>query len=112
MKRLTTIQQRGKLNEVYALDAPGSGGASHLYMICRSAPEEKTYRGVTTVPIDSLCMIQMQHGARNKPDSTNGALDCDLLEIVRDRLKAFQDGEFPCRENEYALMHIEEALDG
>ncbi len=37
-------------------------------------------------------------------------LDCDLLEIVRDRLKCFQEGDYRCRENAIALTHIEEAL--
>ena len=34
----------------------------------------------------------------------------DLLEVVRDRLKGFQAGPFPCEENEKALACIEEAL--
>ena len=34
----------------------------------------------------------------------------DLLEIVRDRLRAFQAGPYSCRENACALTHIEEAL--
>lgn len=39
-----------------------------------------------------------------------GVLDGDLLEIVRDRLRAFQSGPYSCRENACALTHIEEAL--
>ena len=51
-----------------------------------------------------------QNGPRKSPDSQVGVLDTDLLEIVRDRLKGFQSGEFACRENACALTHIEEAL--
>ena len=36
--------------------------------------------------------------------------NADLLEIVRDQLRAFQAGPFSCRENACALTHIEEAL--
>jgi hypothetical protein len=39
-----------------------------------------------------------------------GVLDVDLLEIVRDRLKAFQTGDYATRENACAITHIEEAL--
>ena len=34
----------------------------------------------------------------------------DLLEIVRDRLKAFQAGDFATEYNAQALVHVEEAL--
>ena len=40
----------------------------------------------------------------------HGVLDTDLLEIVRDRLKAFNQGEYATRENALAITHIEEAL--
>ena len=68
------------------------------------------------MPIDENDMgifqevIHFQNGARKLPDSVSGVLDTDLLEIVRDRLKGFQSGEFSCRENACALTHIEEAL--
>ncbi len=57
-----------------------------------------------------IAEIRFQHGARNEEGSTAGVLDGDLLEIVRDRLKAFNQGEYATRENEYAIAHIEEAL--
>lgn len=59
---------------------------------------------------ESYIMIQFQNGARKLPDSIAGVLDTDLLEIVRDRLKGFQKGEFATRENAIALTHIEDAL--
>ena len=52
----------------------------------------------------------MQCGPRKEKDSLHGVIDTDLLEIVRDRLKAFQAGPFSSRENACALTHIEEAL--
>lgn len=103
-RELNTIQKREKLNLVSALDEPGNGGANHKYEIfC------PTKDGVVTNALN-VQMIQFQNGARNLPDSTPGVLDTDLLEIVRDRLKGFQSGEFACRENACALTHIEEAL--
>ena len=33
MEKITTIQKREKLNDVYALDIKGNGGANHLYAI-------------------------------------------------------------------------------
>ena len=33
LEKITTIQKREKLNDVYALDIKGNGGANHLYAI-------------------------------------------------------------------------------
>lgn len=96
MRILTTIQKRNKLNDVYAVDEPGAGGACHKYLIAANG--------------DHLCNIEFQHGPRKDVNSVHGVLDTDLLEVVRDRLTAFQAGEFACDENEQALRHIEEAL--
>lgn len=97
IRKLNTIQKRENLNEVYAIDDSGSGGANHLYAVHLSKSDH---------PIT----IQFQNGARTNPDSIPGVLDTDLLEIVRDRLKSFQSGEFATRENAIALTHIETAL--
>ncbi|MBQ7567059.1 MAG: ABC transporter ATPase [Oscillospiraceae bacterium] len=99
---ITTIQKRNKLNIVRRADDPGAGGAYHCYEIVRQSTEEADFRWIA--------MIQFQHGARGEGGSTEGVLDCDLLEIVRDRLAAFQCGDYACKENEYALRHVEEAL--
>ena len=100
MRELSTIQKREKLNRVVTTDEKGNGGAKHSYLIVSDvgleAPKETE--------------IQFQNGARKLPDSVHGILDTDLLEIVRDRLKGFQSGEFATRENALALTHIEEAL--
>ena len=98
MRALSTIQKREKLNSVYAIDNPGNGGANHLYNIVGADGND-------------MCLtIQFQNGPRKDPNSAHGVLDTDLLEIVRDRLKAFQSGPYSCRENACALTHIEEAL--
>lgn len=95
MRTLSTIQKREKLNTVKVMDEPGPGGANHLYMI--ETPDEDI-------------AIQFQCGPRNESGSTHGIIDTDLLEIVRDRLKAFQAGDFATEYNAQALVHVEEAL--
>lgn len=112
MKQLNTIQKIERLNDVFALDEPGPGGACHLYQVCRHntgriSEEDGTFR---TRPENMLLTVQMQCGARKEAGSTPGVIDADLLEIVRDRLWDFQSGPFACRENACALTHIEEAL--
>lgn len=104
MRVLSTIQKREKLNSIYAVDEKGCGGANHHYKI--------TY---STIDFDdriekTAADIQFQCGPRKEFDSIHGVIDTDLLEIVRDRLKGFQSGEYACRENACALTHIEEAL--
>jgi hypothetical protein len=100
MKELSTIQKREKLNKVLAIDEIGPGGANHEYLIVSDSGLQ--------VPKETK--IQLQKGPRKEADSINGVIDTDLLEIVRDRLKAFQAGPFSSRENACALTHIEEAL--
>ena len=102
MRELSTIQKREKLNKVYAVDEKGNGGANHRYEIYTD--------DIVAEVEDPMAVIQFQNGARKLPDSIHGVLDTDLLEIVRDRLKGFQQGEFATRENACALTHIEEAL--
>ena len=99
--KLSTIQKREKLNEVYAVDERGNGEAHHSYDI-RWDADNNGYI--------STQRIQLQNGARKLSDSTHGVLDTDLLEIVRHRLRCFQKGPFATRENAIALTHVEEAL--
>lgn len=101
MDKLLTIQKRNKLNEVYAVDKKGNGGAHHAYVVFK--------QGVTTTD-GAVGAVQFQDGARNVEGSTPGVLDTDLLEIVRHRLQCFQDGAFACEENAKALEHIEITL--
>ena len=101
MRELSTIQKRENPNRVFATDEKGNGGANHSYLIVSDdvgleAPKETE--------------IQFQNGARKLPDSVHGVLDTDLLEIVRDRLKGFQSGEFATEYNAKALEYVELAL--
>lgn len=102
MRVLNTIQKRENLNTVIAADEPGNGGASHEYEIHGVInPDTK----------ECFCLpISFQNGARKLPDSKHGVIDTDLLEIVRDRLKGFQSGEFATEYNAKALEHLEIAL--
>ena len=101
MRELNTIQKREKLNTIYATDEKGNGGANHEYHIVIEAEEDAAY---------DVRIIKFQKGPRKDINSTQGIIDSDLLEIVRDRLKDFQAGPLATKENEHALTHIEEAL--
>lgn len=107
MRKLSTIQKREKLNNVYAVDEKGNGGANHCYKICR----DEVIDNVTLEhKVTDILNIDFQNGARNQEGSKTGVIDADLLEVVRDRVKSFQAGPFSSRENACALTHIEEAL--
>lgn len=99
---LSTIQKRNNLNSVHRIGDPGPGGAYHDYEVHMTIDPE--------TGLEFIWHIAFQKGPRNETGSEHGVLDTDLLEIVRDRLKCFQSGEFACRENACALTHIEEAL--
>lgn len=107
MRKLSTIQKREKLNDVYAADEIGPGGANHRYIICK---EGETCWCDGSNFIGVVAEILLQRGPRKDKNSQHGVIDTDLLEIVRDRMKSFQEGPFATRENACALTHIEEAL--
>lgn len=108
MRKLSTIQKREKLNDVYAIDEIGPGGAYHAFIIAKHGTVELDNGEIPSN--GPLLNIQMQNGPRKDEKSIHGVIDTDLLEIVRDRLKSFQVGPFSSRENACALTHIEEAL--
>lgn len=98
MRELNTVQTKEKLNKVIVVDEAGPGGANHAYSI-QSMDGNATYLDVF-----------FQKGARKEAGSQHGVIDSDLLEIVRDRLKSFQEGPYASQYNEAALNHIEWAL--
>lgn len=100
MEKLITIQNREKLNDVYAVDEKGNGGANHEYLIVIDKE----------LPVPIEVEIQMQNGARKDEKSIHGVIDSDLLEIVRHRLQCFQAGPFATEYNAKALEHLEIAL--
>lgn len=103
MEKLSTIQKRNNLNAIYRVGEQGPGGGYHDYDIYPADCDPET----TELP---LACIEFQKGPKNNPDSRRGILDSDLLEIVRDRLKAFQEGPLACWENLMALQNVEAAL--
>lgn len=98
MEKLSTIQKRENLNEVHRVGEKGPGGAYHEYMVVAADGQH------------ILEHIQFQKGPRKEQGSTPGICDQDLLEIVRDRLMAFQKGNMASEYNYQALIHVEEAL--
>ena len=112
MEKLNTIQKREKLNDIFAVDEKGNGGANHKYDItyANKATIAEENNCLLVSPLHFITTIQLQNGARKLDDSIHGIIDTDLLEIVRHRLQCFQKGEFATRENAIALTHIEEAL--
>ncbi|MEN6339603.1 MAG: ABC transporter ATPase [Clostridiaceae bacterium] len=101
-RKLATIQKRNCLNEVFAVGPVDPAGARSKYHVIR--PDEPHQTG------EFISEVQFQQGPRTDPEATTGVTDTDLLEMVRDRLQAFQDGTYSCRENGQALDHIEAAL--
>lgn len=85
--------------EIEVLDEPGPGGANHDYVI--RVPRNDGVR--------SNYSICFQKGGIAEV-GMNGVTQEALLAIVIDRLRSFQDGPFPSRENAIALMKCEEAL--
>jgi hypothetical protein len=97
---------------VYAEDRPGPGGANHLYRIVGfntwtnpSCPFTKRYGS----PSDHATIL-FQNGPI-KEVGMNGLTHEALIEILIDRLEAFQEGPYACFENEMALRGLELALD-
>ena len=81
---------------IYANDRdPNAGGASHEYRIHLDNGEVQE--------------IRFQHGPRNVEGSTRGILDEHLIQVLADRLRAFQAGPFAHPSDARALAHIEAA---
>jgi hypothetical protein len=84
-------------------DAPGAGGANHAYQVRGKHPADD-YQGA--IPFAD---IRFQNGPIRE-SGVNGCHQEDLIAIVIDRLRSFQDGPFPCRENAIAITKLEEAM--
>jgi len=102
-RQLNTIQKRFKLNNVFAQGEVDPCGARSQYAIVRPCNDALNTG-------EMIAVIQFQHGPRDVAGSVNGVMDVDLLEMVRDRLSAFQDGKLACPDNAQALIHVEAAL--
>lgn len=93
--------------EIEVTDAPGSGGASHRYVIsgfdCQRNPSALPGDLITFV------VLNFQNGPINEV-GVNGVTHEALLAIVADRLRCFQGGPYACWENAMALTRIQDAL--
>lgn len=102
MEKIETVQKHGLLNEVYRVGEEGPGGAYHTYAIVKLDPKEGENPIIAT--------IKFQKGPRHEETSRHGILDHELIEIVVDRLKAFQKGKLASPQTKVALFLLEEAL--
>lgn len=77
--------------------------AHHEYVIRHYAED------ATGASNELFANIKFQKGPV-KEYGINGCQNEHLIEIVIERLQAFQSGEFSCRENAIAITKLEEAL--
>lgn len=92
-----------KYSKVVCLDEPAlESRACHEYYFCRAKDRDDVLAG-------EFGHVQFQNGPV-KENGVNGCHQEDLLIIVIDRLEHFQRGDFACKENDYALQKIREAL--
>lgn len=85
-------------------DEPGPGGANHVYWI-QDLP-------MYAVGPNTSGNVDTQLKFQNGPIAevgVNGITHEALIAILIDRLQAFQDGPYKCRENALALTKLEEA---
>jgi hypothetical protein len=84
--------------DIHVVDAPGSGGANHVYEV---SPKDSANCQMLRVEFQSGPIAEV---------GVNGVTQEILLAIVIDRLRSFQAGPFSSRENALALTKCEEAL--
>lgn len=85
--------------DITVVDAPGHGGACHVYEVNHAA----------SAGIPPIMSVNFQNGPIAEY-GINGVTQEILLAIVIDRLRSFQSGPFSSRENALALTKCEEAL--
>ena len=89
----------------------GPGGAPHLYRIAIREPHRHPDVGeAIAITADGDTAILFQCGGVLE-NGVNGVTNEALLAIVADRLRCFQAGPYPCKENDRALAHVEWALE-
>lgn len=104
MSRKITSHQVNGLNEcieIEVLDAPGSGGANHLYRIS-GVQGPLDHHPIPTIE------IRFQNGPLQEVGA-NGITNEVLLAVLIDRMRGFQSGKFACVENQKALEAMLEA---
>ena len=88
---------------VFAVDERGPGNANHRYQI--SLGHSPAFKE----SINVIWLIDFQKGPINEV-GVNGIQNEDLIAIVIDRLRSFQEGDYPCVENGKALVDLHGAL--
>ena len=89
---------------IEATDAPGAGGANHVYVISTQRGKGQTGSG------RFYYTVRFQNGPIQEV-GVNGITHEVLLAIVIDRLRSFQAGPFPSSENKMAMGFCELALE-
>jgi len=103
VRKLDTIQKHNRIDNVFAQGQTGACGERSEYAVVRPCDG----KGETG---EIIAIIQFQHDPRDAAGSVAGILDEDALEMVRDRLTAFQDSASACDEIAMALQHVTIAL--
>jgi hypothetical protein len=104
VREITTHRVNG-VNDglaILVMDAPGSGGANHVYRVALLDAEGK--------PDVALSEVHFQNGPI-KEAGINGLTHEVLLAIVADRLEGFQAGPYACAENQQALDAVKLAME-
>ena len=104
MSRMLTDHKASEVNEhidIAVMDAPGAGGANHVYELVLGAPPNNAPA--------KILKIEFQDGPI-KEAGCNGFTQEALLAVIIDRLRSFQAGPYACRENAIALTQIEQGL--
>lgn len=101
MRKIESHKVAGNELDIVVMDEKGSGGANHKYEVwVKTGPNSNVV----------LADIDFQNGPI-PVNGINGVTPEVLLAIVKDRLEYFQDGPFPCTENEDALFYVIHALE-
>ena len=96
---------------ILTMDNPGSGGAHRHYHIAGFNSETNPSDPFTRrhgIPATYMSIL-FQNGPIQEV-GVNGVTHESLLAVVIHRLKCFQEGPFACKENEMALLKIQEAM--
>lgn len=96
--------------KIEVLDAPGAGGACHLYRVSgfnTATNASDPFRERHGTPAEYSTVL-FQNGPIQEV-GVNGITQEVLIAICIDRLRSFQAGPYACRENALALTKLEEA---
>lgn len=114
MTRQLTAHRTNAANDkltITVLDAPGPGGACHLYIVegfNSSTNKSDPYNELYGQPAEH-CTFLFQNGPIGEM-GVNGITHEALLAILIDRMEGLQQGAYACRENALALTKMQEAL--